>query len=143
MKKLSMIVIGAGGRGRTYTGFANKYPDMYEVVGVAEPLDVRREYIIKRHPKAAEHAYTHWKDILAVPKFADIAIISTMDRMHMEPALKAIELGYDLLLEKPIAPTPEECKVLVEAAEKKGITGFHFDRNDYEGSCQKLRKILL
>lgn len=120
MKKLSMIVIGAGGRGRTYTGFANKHPDMYEVVGVAEPLDVRREYIIKRHPKAAEHAYTHWKDILAVPKFADIAIISTMDRMHMEPALKAIELGYDLLLEKPIAPTPEECKVLVDAAEKKG-----------------------
>lgn len=31
----------------------------------------------------------------------------------------------------------------VEAARRRGITPFHFDRNDYEGSCRKLRELLL
>jgi len=120
MKKLSMIIIGAGGRGRTYAGFAKTNPDMYEVVGVAEPIKERREYIIENHPAAANNVYEDWKDILAVPKFADIAVIATMDRMHTEPALKAIELGYDILLEKPMAPSAEESNLICEAAEKKG-----------------------
>ncbi len=120
MKKLSMIIIGAGGRGCTYAGFAEHHPDMFEVVGVAEPVAERRNFITEHHPKAKNNAYLCWSEILAQPKMADIAVIATMDRMHFEPAMKAIELGYDLLLEKPMAPTPEECKAICEAAEKKG-----------------------
>lgn len=120
MKQLTAIIIGAGGRGRGYSKFVLNNPEMYEVVGVAEPIDVRRNLIIERHPKAAEAAYKCWTEILARPRFADIAIITTMDRMHIEPALRAIELGYDILLEKPLAATPEDCKRLVEAAEAKG-----------------------
>jgi predicted dehydrogenase len=41
--------------------------------------------------------------------------------MHFEPAMKAIELGYHLLLEKPAAPTPEECYKIADAANKKGV----------------------
>lgn len=52
---------------------------------------------------------------------ADFAIISTQDKMHLEPALKCIETGYHLLLEKPMAPTAQECKIIAEAAEKKGV----------------------
>ena len=120
MKQLTAIIIGAGGRGRRYSKFILNNPEMYDVVGVAEPIDVRRDLIIERHPKAAEAAYKCWTEILARPRFADIAIITTMDRMHIEPALRAIELGYDILLEKPLAATPEDCKRLVEAAEAKG-----------------------
>lgn len=55
---------------------------------------------------------------------------------------------YDLLLER-FALDPAETifiddrKENIEAAERRGISGFHFDRNDYEGSCQRLHKILL
>ena len=52
---------------------------------------------------------------------ADMAIIATQDKMHFEPAMMAIEKGYHLLLEKPVAPTPEECVQIAEAANKKGV----------------------
>ena len=39
------------------------------------------------------------------PKFADAVIISTPDDLHYAPCIKALEMGYDVLLEKPIAPT--------------------------------------
>lgn len=55
---------------------------------------------------------------------------------------------YDMLLEKFSLNAAEtifidDRRENVEAAEAKGITAFHFDRNDYEGSCVRLREILL
>ncbi len=114
------IVIGAGSRGQIYTDIMAKHPDLFKVVGVAEPLDDRREYIKEKHGVADEHVFDTWEKILDIPKFADVAIIATMDRMHTEPAIKALELGYDLLLEKPVAPTPEECALIAAKAKECG-----------------------
>ena len=119
-KQLKVIVIGAGSRGQGYTNIMHKAPEKFKVVGVAEPIEDRREYIKEKHEIEDKNCFTTWEDILAVPKFADVAIISTMDRMHTEPALKALELGYDLLLEKPVAPTPEECALIAKKAKECG-----------------------
>lgn len=55
---------------------------------------------------------------------------------------------YDLLLERfDLNPAEtifiDDRKENVDAAAAKGIATFHFDRNDYEGSCERLREILL
>ena len=55
---------------------------------------------------------------------------------------------YDLLLERfDLDPAEtifiDDRKENVDAADAKGIATFHFDRNDYEGSCERLREILL
>ena len=44
-----------------------------------------------------------------------------MDDMHYEPAMKAIDAGYHLLLEKPVAQTVQECVDIALAAKKKGV----------------------
>lgn len=48
-------------------------------------------------------------------KRADILIVSTMDEYHKDHAIRGMELGYDILLEKPVAPTMEECLAILEA----------------------------
>lgn len=55
---------------------------------------------------------------------------------------------YDLLLERFDLDAAETIFIddrqeNVDAAAAKGIATFHFDRNDYEGSCERLREILL
>ncbi len=120
-KKIKVILIGAGGRGKTYTDKAKAMGDMYEVVAVAEPWEGRRNYIKDKHNLPDELCFPTWEPLLAMPKIADAAIIATMDRDHLAPALAAIRLGYDLLLEKPAAPTPEECYILQNEAEKYGV----------------------
>jgi predicted dehydrogenase len=106
MKKLKVIVIGAGNRGGTYTDYMTHMPEKYEVVAVAEPRDSRREYVQQKHNIPDEMCFTDYKPLLALGKIADIALIATMDRQHFEPAMMAIDLGYDLLLEKPIHELP-------------------------------------
>ena len=120
MKKVKVILIGAGLRGITYTDFIAENRDKFELVAVAEPLDSRRNYIKEKHALPDESCFTDYKPLFEKGKIADVAIIATMDRDHFVPAMEAIRLGYDLLLEKPIAPTPEECKAITDYAEEKG-----------------------
>lgn len=120
MTQLNVIVIGAGQRGKIYTDVMATLPERFRVVGVAEPVQANREYIRQKHQVPQENCFTSWEDILSRPRFADVAIISTQDKMHYAPAMKALELGYDLLLEKPVAPTARECMEIWQQAERCG-----------------------
>ena len=121
MSKLQAIVIGYGCRGASYSDYSVKHPDELEIVAVADPITNRREYAAQLHNLSPDRVYSDWQEIAQIPKIADFAIIATQDNMHLEPALAMIEKGYNLLLEKPMATTPAECKQITEAAEKKGV----------------------
>jgi len=122
MKKISVIVIGAGNRGERYATHMAEMPDKYQVVAVADPADARRDLIRQMHNLPQEACYKSWQEILAQPKMADVAVIATVDNMHYEPAMLAIEKGYNLLLEKPVAQTAQECVDIAQAAAKKGVS---------------------
>lgn len=121
MKTLTAIIIGAGLRGTAYATCMKNLGDKYRVVAVADTSQGRIDRMKQEHNIPDERCYHSWEEILAQPKMADVAVIATMDNMHYEPAMKAIELGYDLLLEKPAAQTPQECVDIVKAATEKGV----------------------
>ena len=121
MDKKRIILIGAGLRGKTYTDYMKKAEGRFEVVAVAEPVEDRRENARIKHGIPQDMCFASWEPLLAMPKFADAAVIATMDRDHCAPTMAAIEKGYDVLLEKPIAPTPGECIRIAERAEEKGV----------------------
>ena len=121
MEKKKVILVGAGGRGRTYTNYILKHPDRFELVAVAEPIEARRRYIQEKHGIPDEMAFTDWRPLLALPKLADACIICTMDRDHYEPAIEAIGKRYEILLEKPAGATPAECMKMADYAEEMGV----------------------
>ena len=123
MKKLTAILIGAGSRGMSYSKLM-KNNDLFDIVAVAEPITSRRERIRLEHSVPEDRCYTDWKPLVALGKIADIAIVCTMDRDHFAPAMACIDLGYDLLLEKPISSKLEDIAPVVEAAERLGRNVF-------------------
>ena len=121
MKKLKAVVAGYGMRGMAYSQYAIENPDKFEITAVAEPNENKRKYAKEKHGISEDRLFTDWTQMATLPKIADIAIIGTQDNMHYEPAIAFINKGYNILLEKPMAPTPRECRKIVEAAEKAGV----------------------
>ncbi len=121
MKQYTFITIGCGGRGTTYTSEMLKTPEKYKLVGMADPMSEKQKKYMREFGLTKDQCYASWQEILSKPKMADFAIIATVDNMHYEPAMKAIELGYNLLLEKPVANTEKECIDIANAAKKKGV----------------------
>lgn len=121
MKMLTVALIGAGMRGDIYTWHMHKSPEKFKVIAVAEPIAMRREKVQKRHGIADDMCFTTGEELLSKPKMADVALICTQDAMHYELAMQAIARGYDIILEKPVAPTAQQCADIALAAKKKGV----------------------
>ena len=113
MKQVTAILIGAGNRGaEAYASYALKFPGELSFVGVAEPRKDRREEFARKHKIEDRYALADWKELLAFPRLADCVLICTQDQLHVEPMKRAMELGYDILCEKPISPSKEELLML-------------------------------
>lgn len=117
-KTITAITLGAGDRGNIYGNYALAYPDQLDIVGVAEPMNIRNERYAAAHNIKDKYRFDTWEDVFERPKFADAIIITTPDVLHYGPCMKALEMGYDVLLEKPIAPTEKECKDILQLAQK-------------------------
>lgn len=117
---ISLIIIGAGGRGGTYARYAQINPEEARVIGVAEPRQHYRETMAAEYAIPAENVTADWRDLAARPRFADAVVIATPDALHTEPAIAFAKLGYAILLEKPMAPTAEECRRIVQAVREHG-----------------------
>ncbi|HEY4391183.1 MAG TPA: Gfo/Idh/MocA family oxidoreductase [Paenibacillus sp.] len=121
MKKVKVALVGAGLRGINYLEYAMQHPHELEVVAVAEPVQERRESFQARHGIPDELCFEHWNELFAMPKLADAVLICTQDKQHFEPTMKALQLGYHVLLEKPMSPDPLECIQMGEMAAKSGL----------------------
>jgi len=119
-KVLSIVGVGCGGRTRIYCELAANQPHRYRVVAAADPNPIRVEQVRQSSRNPDFRCFSSDKELFAAGKLADICIIGTQDAYHVEPAIGAMELGYDVLLEKPIACDPREVLALNAHAERLG-----------------------
>jgi predicted dehydrogenase len=118
---ITFAVVGAGDRGNTYARWIAENPGLARVVAVAEPREHQRTALAMRHKVPPENVFSSWQEFAEVPKLADAAIVATKDTEHVAPAILLADKGYHLLVEKPLAPTEEECRRLVRAVSDAGV----------------------
>jgi len=118
---ITAVLIGAGNRGYSaYGPYALAHPDEIRFTAVVEPHDGRRRRFAEAHGIPRERQFHTWEDLYAQGQIAQALVNCTLDRMHLDSTLPALELGYDVLLEKPMANTLEGNVRLVQTAEQRG-----------------------
>ncbi len=118
---ITFAVLGAGDRGNAYARWIAVNSDVAKVVAVAEPREHQRAALARRHDIPPERVFSTWQELVQVPKLADAAIVATKDTEHVAPSISLAHKGYHLLVEKPLAPTEEECRTLVGAVVEAGV----------------------
>ena len=107
-KPLKLACIGCGARAQTYTQLAARYPERFQIVAGADPVPERVERIRRTSGNPAFQGFPGAEAILSAGKLADVMIVATQDNFHFDPCQGALRLGYDILLEKPIATRLEQ-----------------------------------
>lgn len=121
LQQVKIAVIGAGNRTNKYLEYAIRNPERLKLVGIVEPIDIRRDLVAKKFGVPAESCFSSFDDFFASHIQADAVLIGTPEDMHYEPCMRAIEAGYHVLLEKPIAQTKQECLDILRASKRKGV----------------------
>lgn len=114
--RIPCAVLGYGARGKKYM----EHPGLNMLV-VCEPQQRNVEAAKAKNPDV--RVFTDWREFARLPKQADIKLvfICTQDVDHYEPAMAMAALGYDIVLEKPMGVTEEQCRRIGQACIKSNV----------------------
>ncbi len=120
MRPFTVAILGCGNRGaQTYGVLMQARPSEFQIVALCDGNAERLKVFGERFSVPEQNRFAHEDEFLE-SKRADLLVIATMDRDHVRECLRALALGYDILLEKPITDSKEECEALLAAQKKYG-----------------------
>ena len=108
-------VVGVGYLGRFHARIYNDMPGV-ELVGVADTNQETADRV------ASEYDTRAFYDPLALLDEVDVVSVVVPTSLHRQIAVPYLEKGVHMLLEKPVASTLEDAKVIVETARNHGAT---------------------
>ena len=141
-KIVTVSIIGLGGRGgEAYGRYLMRLQDKFKITHICDINPVRLQKYSEAFGVAKENCFDS-EDAFFEKKLSDVLFITTQDRMHVRMAKKALMLGYDIVLEKPISDDVEELRELSRLAHEKQrkIMVCHVLR--YTVTMRKLKEIL-
>ncbi len=115
---ITFAIAGFGDRGSTYASMQELFPEKMKVVAAADLDPKKLEKARRLYGIPVENCFSSAEEMLEKEKLADVMVVSTMDRQHVDHAIPAMEKGYHILLEKPISPELSKCKEILQAEEK-------------------------
>lgn len=118
-KVLTVAIIGAGSRGADSYGMIILKDPRFKIVAVCDVRQVRLNTCKERFGVEDKNLFLDENEFFK-EKRADICVVATQDKDHVRNCIDALRVGYDVLLEKPITYSKEECFRLLEAQKKYG-----------------------
>lgn len=113
----NVAIVGFGSRGRMFAAYIAKDKNS-KLTAIAEPVEAGRLCAEKEYGIPKDKCYSSAEEFFEQGKIADAVLICSQDKQHKEMALKALNLGYDILLEKPAAATIEDCIEIRDTANR-------------------------
>jgi len=113
VKKIRVAVVGAGEFGRRHMRVVSR-SEQAELAAVFDIDPARAAAAV------AEHGGEAVQDLRSLRGRVDAAVVAAPTTAHVETACALIEAGFDVLVEKPIAPDIASARRLVETAVSRG-----------------------
>lgn len=121
-KVYTVAILGVGARGADAYGWQlHEQSDRFKIVALC---DMRQERLDRFGAKwkVPENARFTDENEFFKEKRADLLLVATQDKDHYGHCLKGFALGYDIMTEKPLTDSREECEELLAAQQKSGKT---------------------
>lgn len=136
MKRIKIALVGCGRIGLHHAQLIAANPKL-ELVGLCDaaarpPLSAVFSNIPFFHSLA---------ELLAAPVKPELVSIATPNGMHEQNACEAMLAGCDVIIEKPMAPTAEACRRILQVAEENNRRVFCIMQNRFSAPARWLTEL--
>lgn len=140
-KKMKVAIVGTGVRalGMWSKDVAKNYPDKVEFVGLCDINPGRLEYV-KKATGFTCPTFTDFEKMMKETK-PDMLIVTTVDSTHHEFIIKGMEMGADVVTEKPMTTDEKKCEAILQAEKKTGkkvIVTFNYRYSPHRAKMYEL-----
>lgn len=126
MAKKRYVQVGVGGRAQFYyNAVASTYSETSEIVAFCDTnrgrLEYAQESLMKDfgYPAVALYDATEFEKMIIEQK-PDYVIVTSIDRTHHKYIIKAMEMGCDVISEKPMTVDNNKCQDIIDAIKRTG-----------------------
>ncbi|MGG1517054.1 Gfo/Idh/MocA family oxidoreductase [Paenibacillus oryzisoli] len=126
MRKKKYALVGTGGRAEFFYGaLASGFRDRTELVAFCDINAVRLSYANRllrekyAHPEIPVYGVDEF-DTMVEKEKPDTIIVTTIDRAHHTYIIRAMELGCDVISEKPMTVDEAKCQEILDAVKRTG-----------------------
>jgi predicted dehydrogenase len=140
-RKLKVALVGTGIRGTSFWGkrLVEKYSDSLEFVGLCDINPGRLAYALN-YMQVECPTFTDFGTMVKDTK-PDLIIVTTVDSTHHQFIVQGLEMGCDVLSEKPLTTDEDKCQQIIDAerkSNKKLIVGFNYRWSPYNTKVKEL-----
>jgi predicted dehydrogenase len=141
-------IVGTGWRAMMYVdALCGRYAERHELVALCDTSETRMRFHNERiaHKFGAHARPTYLADrfdAMVAEREPEIVIVCTVDATHHTYIVRALELGCDVLTEKPMTTTAEKAAAILEAVTRTGgrlRVGFNYR---YAAAYSRLREVV-
>ncbi|HZG87823.1 Gfo/Idh/MocA family oxidoreductase [Paenibacillus sp.] len=141
--------VGIGGRaGFFYEAVVGTYRETSELVAFCDVNQTRMDYANRRlqekfpdfRPVPTYKAEAFEQMILETKP--DVVIVTTIDRAHHTYIIRALELGCDVITEKPMTIDEEKCQDILDAVNRTGRNVRVTFNYRYSAHATKIRELI-
>lgn len=119
-KKKRYAMVGTGHRGTGMWGkdVIAEYGEYVEFVGLCD-INKGRVETAKKMMGVNCPTFTSFEEMMKTVK-PDVLIVTTVDNTHNEFIVKGMEMGADIITEKPMTTDEEKCQMIIDAEKRTG-----------------------
>lgn len=143
--KKRLVLVGTGDRGTSMWGrsVVQAYSDIVEFVGLCDINPGRAAYAQRYMGVRAPVYLAKDFDRMIRETRPDVVIVTTKDSTHHEYIIRGMELGCDIITEKPLTTDEQKCQAILDAQARTGrdvIVTFNYR---YSPHREKMKEILM
>jgi len=124
--KKKYVLVGSGGRAEFfYSAIATSFRDTSELLAFCDTNQTRMNYANRQlterygYRPVATYKAEQFEEMIAKER-PDAVIVTSVDRTHHTYIIRAMELGCDVVTEKPMTVDEKKCQDILDAVERTG-----------------------
>lgn len=134
---VKFIVIGCGHIGKRHATIISQHADCELVALCDNNIDTQKNLTSFSVP-----IFSNIADLRSSEIEADVLCVATPNGFHCEHALHGLQQGWDVVIEKPMGLSSQECQEVIDLATKKGKNVFCVMQNRYTPIAQWLKSVI-
>jgi UDP-N-acetyl-2-amino-2-deoxyglucuronate dehydrogenase len=125
MNKIKFAIIGCGRIAQRHAEHIHKLGELVAVCDIV--FDKAKAMATTYHAKA----YEQISDMLATEKAVDVVAVCSPNGLHATHSIAALQAGFHVLVEKPMAISVYDCGQMIQAAERANKRLFAIKQNRF------------
>jgi len=138
---LNVGIIGTGNISGAHIAAYLAFPEDVRIVGLADIVPAKAEAKRSEHGLTAARVHDDAAAMLATEEL-DLVSIATPPDTHCELTVAALEAGAHVIVEKPMAPSLEECDRMLAAQRRSGRLLSVVAQNRFRDDMAQLKAVL-